>query len=209
MSWSSKPPSHSVKRLCAETSQDCLSPLKPQGTLLLSSHSLHLFRGRAVPATPAHSCPRLWALPPTSPSPFSCRLGPGSERLCQACEGASADVPSCCCHSGRDVWLGIWRRRTKQVWLPGRPRGQRHPFFTEPGLYASQGPRFLSAQLQAPADPDPVPGRRLHWSSNSLPCGSGPGGTETPRPNGTCFKEFEKLIWRERDIHLLFMYLVG
>lgn len=170
-----------------------------------------------MPATPAHSCPHLLALPPTSPSlspqspTFSGKLGPGSDCLCQASEGASADVPSCCCHSGRDVWLGIGRRRTKQVWLPGKATRTETPF-----LHRAQAVSFPRASLRlstAPGPADPTQTQRdaslaVLWSSASLPCGSGPGGTEPPRSNGTCSKEFENLILRERHLSVVYV-LVG
>lgn len=170
--------------------------LENPGDLPLSSHLLHLFRGSVMPATPAHSCPHLLALPPHPASvSLSCRPGPGSECLCQALEGASADVPSCCCHSGRDVWLGIGRR-TKQVWVPGMAGLQGHE---DRNTLSSQSqscqlPKGLTSfQYSSMPPAEPAPERLLHWlfSGAWLPYGSRSGGTRPLRSsvcNWTCFK---------------------
>lgn len=126
--------------------------------------------GRAASAPAA--CPHTGAHPLTPASTsLSCRPGPGSECLCQAQEGASADVPSCCCRSGTDVWPGIGRK-TKQVWPPGRAGRQGHkqkrPFFTEPELPASQRLHFSTVQRPLQNQPQ---NRLLHglFSGTRLP----------------------------------------
>lgn len=49
--------------------------MKTQGALRLSSRLPHLFRGRAVPATAAYSCPHPVALLPPPPPPSLAGLG--------------------------------------------------------------------------------------------------------------------------------------